>query len=172
MIVTISGGPGTGTTSVAKELADMSGFELIHVGERFRDKAKAAGMPLQEYLEHANRNQEEADTCENVIVEGRIAGFVINSHLDVQLTCPIGIVAQRVADREGKAYDLSVKETVDRMKIEQQTYKEIYGFDIYEETWPFDIILDSDSFPIETCATLICVAMDDYLEGAENYDYS
>jgi cytidylate kinase len=183
MLVTISGGPGTGTTTVAKELQEITRFSLIHVGERFRDKAKAAGMPLQEYLEHANANpdvhrvfdrriQEEANTYKDCIVEGRIAGFVIDSDLDVLLTCPPGIVAERVAQREGKPYDLAAKETYDRMRIERQTYQKIYGFDLYQDTYPFGLIINTDMFDQYSTAEIIADAIWGLLEEAEINDSS
>jgi cytidylate kinase len=49
MRITISGPPGSGTTSLAKYLVEKRGYELISAGEVFRSLAKEKGMDLSTF---------------------------------------------------------------------------------------------------------------------------
>ena len=49
MKITISGLPGSGTTTVAKLLAERLGYKLISAGDVFRKLAMERGMTLEEF---------------------------------------------------------------------------------------------------------------------------
>jgi len=49
MRITISGPPGSGTTSLARYLAGKYGFKIISAGEVFRQLAREHGMDLAEF---------------------------------------------------------------------------------------------------------------------------
>jgi cytidylate kinase len=49
MRVTVSGPPGSGTTSLSKKLSETFSFKFISAGEVFRSLAKERGMDLIEF---------------------------------------------------------------------------------------------------------------------------
>lgn len=164
MIVTVSGAPGTGTSTLAKILAESLDAKLITTGDTFRAIASDMKLSIQELLDYAEeqtdvhkvldeRIQRAAEVEEFAIVEGRTVGFLIPADLHIHLTLPFITRVSRIAKREGKDDDIAHKETVERMLSEQRTFKEIYGFDIENDTWPYDIIIDTGTFDI--AATVI-----------------
>ncbi len=112
MIVTLSGLPGSGKTSVARELVSRYGFTIISAGEQFRKLAQESGMTLQEFGELAesdrsidiaidNRQKELAALHDMALVEGRLAGRTIDADLKIWLKTSLEVRAQRIAKREG-----------------------------------------------------------------------
>ena len=53
MLITISGLPGSGTTTASRLVADALGLERVPGGEVFRQLAAEAGMSLAEFGAHA-----------------------------------------------------------------------------------------------------------------------
>ena len=49
MRITVSGLPGSGTTSLSRYLAERQGFSMISAGEVFRQLAKEHNMELAEF---------------------------------------------------------------------------------------------------------------------------
>ena len=56
MLITISGVPGSGKTTVARLVARALDLEHVYAGDIFRRQAEAAGLTLPEYLRRAERN--------------------------------------------------------------------------------------------------------------------
>jgi cytidylate kinase len=84
MRITISGLPGSGTTTVAKLLSKEFAMDLISAGELFRQMAKENQVPLNQFNELAEDNdsfdrqldekqREEALKRDNVIIESRLS---------------------------------------------------------------------------------------------------
>jgi len=87
MIITISGNPGSGKSTVAKLLVKELGYERIYAGGIMREMAKERGISLEELMQQArtettidtevdyrvrDRARELAQKGKNVLVEGRV----------------------------------------------------------------------------------------------------
>ena len=55
-LVTISGLPGSGTSTLCRALAARTGWTYLNTGEVFRQLAQEAGLSLQEYGRRAEAN--------------------------------------------------------------------------------------------------------------------
>lgn len=49
MIITITGMPCSGKSSIAKMIAEKHGFRRIGVGDMFKDEAKSRGLSAEEF---------------------------------------------------------------------------------------------------------------------------
>jgi cytidylate kinase len=170
MIVTLSGLPGSGKTSVARELSSRYGFAIISAGEQFRKLAQEKGLSLQEFGELAetdasidlaidNRQKELAFKHQKALVEGRLAGRTIEADLKIWLKAPLVIRAERIARREGIPQARALEETSVRESSEATRYKMFY--DIDQKDWScYDLIIDTGHWDAKGVADIISVAID------------
>ncbi|MEA3487799.1 MAG: cytidylate kinase family protein, partial [Euryarchaeota archaeon] len=135
MRLTISGLPGSGTTTVAKLLSKELSLELISAGAVFRQMAAEKNLPLEQFsgMAEANcdfdrvideRQREEAMKSENAIVEGRLSGFIVpDADLKIWLKAPVEIRAKRITVREKITYDEALHAMKSRERSEYKRYK-------------------------------------------------
>ncbi len=101
MRITVSGLPGSGTTSLSRYLSERHGFSMISAGEVFRQLAREHNMGLAEFGRLAEENP-EFDTMidtrqkeiaagrDNIIIEGRLSGWMVtDADLKIWLFAPI-----------------------------------------------------------------------------------
>ncbi len=170
MKITISGPPGSGTTTVAKILSSKLGLKLISAGEIFRQLARHRGMTVEEFGKYAEANpdidtlidktqKEMAEKEENAIVEGRLSGWMIKeAELKIWLFAKPEIRYERIAKREGKDLSVVRQETRQREEVEKSRYSKFYGIDIND--WSiYDLVINSGSFDAESIAEIILTAI-------------
>lgn len=154
MLITISGLPGSGTTTVSNLLARHYDMEMISAGEVFRTLAKERGVTLAELGELAEkdesidvqidkRQQEIAATRDNIILEGRLAGHMAPRALKVWIKAPIDIRVQRIVGREKTSVTQVLEATLVREASEALRYHEIHGIDINDLSI-YDLVIDSN----------------------------
>lgn len=170
MKITISGLPGSGTTTAAKIVCEKLGMKLISAGEVFRQLAAKKGMTLEEFSKYAEQNpeidrmidktqQELAEKEKNAVIEGRLSGwFVKDADLRVWIFANPDIRYNRVAKREGIDISVARQQTRAREELEKRRYQKFYSIDI--DDWSiYDIILNSSKFNAETIAEIIITAV-------------
>ncbi|AIY91267.1 (d)CMP kinase [Geoglobus acetivorans] len=170
MRITISGPPGSGTTTVARKLSEKLGYPVISAGEVFRKLAREHGMSLEEFSKYAENNpdidnlidkrqREEALRYENVVVEGRLSGWMVPADLKVWIYCDKEIRIQRIARREKKPVEVVRNETEIREELEKRRYLKIYGIDI-EDRSLYHIMINSARFTADQIAEMIFRAVE------------
>ncbi len=166
--ITISGLPGTGKTTVAKLLEKRLGLRYVYSGQIFRDMAKEQGMSLEEfgtYCEKHREIDEELDRHQleilrkgNVILEGRISGWLAYqnniSAVKVLLQADISVRTGRIVKREQGDIERRKKEILKREKSEATRYKKYYGIDMYD-TSIYDVIIMVDEKTPEEITEII-----------------
>jgi len=157
MLITISGLPGSGKTTVARRVADELGLEHVYAGNIFRRQAEAQGLTLSEYLRRAetdpsidrqldDRMRERARRGEAVL-EGRLAAFMAEEAgadaVKVFLDASEAVRARRIAEREGGATAERLQEIQAREASDRQRYRTIYGVDYHDHS-RYDLVMDTD----------------------------
>jgi len=154
MRITISGLPGSGTTTVAKLLSTELSMELISAGEMFRQIANEKKLQLEQFSKLAENNDdfdrqidekqgEEAMKRGNVTVEGRLSGFFVpDADLKIWLKAPVEVRARRIAAREGIAYEEALSSMKNREQSENTRYERYYGINL-DDLSIYDLVIDS-----------------------------
>ncbi len=172
MNVTISGLPGSGKTTVAKILQEKLKLPYISTGQIFRKKAQSYKMSLQEFSIYAekkpeidkqiDKEQEKILRKSNVILEGRLAGWIAHLNgipaLKVWLHCDQKTRIKRIVKREGDDTTMKMMETKKREKSESKRYRRYYNIDIADTTI-YDIVIDTTKKAPQEIAEIIIDAL-------------
>ncbi|MFP4655365.1 MAG: (d)CMP kinase [Methanohalobium sp.] len=172
MLLTISGLPGSGTTTVSKLLSEYYNVDLVSAGEVFRKLANEYNMTLEEFgnlaesdpsidLKIDQRQHEIASQKNNCILEGRLAGYMAETDnvVKVWLKAPLDIRVKRLMDREGGIFDDVFESTKKREASEDVRYKEIHGIDLGDLSI-YDIVLDTSRWNQNQIEDIIKVSID------------
>ena len=157
MLITISGTPGSGKTTVAKLLSRRLGVPHVYAGDLYRKEAEARGLSLAAFNQLSEQDHSidrgldgkmaEYARRGGVVLEGRLAAFVALQEkvdaLKVWLTASDDVRAQRVSQREGGDQHALVRANDARQRSDAKRYRDIYGFDL-DDTSIYDLILESD----------------------------
>lgn len=155
-LVTISGLPGSGTTTAAHLLVGETGLEYVNTGKIFREMARQEGMSLNDFGKYAAKDpavDQELDRRQmaraaqgGIVLEGRLAGHMVTREgldaLTVWLDAPIEVRVARVAGREEVSLEEATRLSREREDDERGRYLDIYGLDLYD-TSVYDLVIDS-----------------------------
>jgi cytidylate kinase len=157
MLITVSGLPGSGKTTVARLVATELDLEHVYAGNIFRRQAEAAGLSLQEYVRRAETDStidrqlddwmRERARAGRAVLEGRLAAFMAEQAgvdaLKVYLEASEAVRAARITTREGGATAERVREIRAREASDRQRYRDLYGVDYHDHS-RYDLVMDTD----------------------------
>ena len=170
MRVTVSGLPGSGTTTLAEALSSRFDLEHVSSGDVFRAMARERGVTLAEFgriaeedpeidREIDERQREIAREKKDVVMEGRLSGWMVeDADLRVWLAAPLEVRAERVADREEQTVEEAHDEIEKRQNSEARRYREIHGIDIGDLS-VYDLVIDTSHWDQEGVAAVATTAV-------------
>ena len=171
MRITVSGLPGSGTTSLSRYLAERHQFTMISAGEVFRQCAKEHNMELAEFGRLAEqdpaydkmidaRQKEIAEAQDNIIVEGRLSGWMVGkADLRIWLFAPIHCRLERIVFRDQIAdMETAKKITLEREHCEAVRYRQYYDIDINDLSI-YHLILNSEQWGINELGAIVDTAI-------------
>lgn len=164
MIITITGEPGSGKSTIGKKLAEKLDYERIYMGQIYRDTAKQKGMTVAEFSKYTQDHPEtdfEIDEYQqklgqkkdNFIIEGRTSWFLIPHSIKLYITVAPLTGARRVHNElqsensrnEDRKID-TVEDILDshkrRMESDKQRYLKYYQKDCFNKK-NFDFVIDT-----------------------------
>ena len=176
--MTISGHPGSGTSTLVSGLCDQLNWKMLNGGQIFRDTAASKGMSLEAFGEYCIEDESVDKKLDEMltsvmlsdaspeVVESRLAGWWAFKH---DLICPRiwvevseEVRAIRVVNREGGAELSQLALIRERMQYDASRYKQLYNIDI-DSKEPYTCIIEADSLDAEEVLTVALEHLEEYL---------
>ncbi|MBN1940777.1 MAG: cytidylate kinase family protein [Candidatus Diapherotrites archaeon] len=159
MIITVSGKPGSGKSSLAKALAEKLGLEHHSSGDFMREIARERGISLLELSRQAEsdekidhiideRTRELGEWKTDFVMDSRLAWHFIPQAVKVFLDVSIEEAAKRIYKelRVEEKENTSLQETREnirkRQESENKRYQSLYRINQFDKK-NFDIIIDT-----------------------------
>jgi len=165
MIITLSGPPGSGTSTVGKIVAKKLDLKFLPVGEIFRQMAKEKGLSLEEFSSMAEKDpsvdkevdirQVEEANKGKVVFDSRLSGWLVrNADLKVWLKAPLDVRLKRVAQRDKISEQRAFIDVTLREGSEKKRYKNYYDIDL-DDLSVYDLVIDTSKWNADQVAELI-----------------
>jgi len=156
MLLTVSGPPGGGKSTLASRLAaerDMTPLEF----NRLAEEDDRIDRDLDRRL------RETAVQGEDLVLESRLAGWLAGDHADLRLwlDAPLEVRAARIAEREGITAAEARADTTDREQSEAKRYREYYDIDV-DDLSIYDLTLNTGRWDFESEVAIVLTAVESY----------
>ncbi len=170
MIITISGTPGSGKSTIAKVLASRLEMKHFSAGDFMRKMAEERGVSLKELTDESVDNYEidrEIDERtkkllekekDNFVIDARVAFYFIPDSVKIFLKVNAETAAgriyndlvnkKRIGEGEPKSKEEVLKSFMDRFEKEKIRYRKYYSIN-YTNIVNFDLIVDTSGISIE-----------------------
>jgi CMP/dCMP kinase len=182
MIITITGNPGSGKSTVAKILKEKLVAERIYIGGIFRLLAKEKNMTIEEFLSYSKnhpnihqqtdgRARDEARELSKqghtVIAEGRVLYHFIPESFKIFISVTSEAGAERIwqdlndeeasksrNEQQVKSLEETKEKIKHRVEKDKTRYKDLYGIDITDKS-QFDLVIDTTNITAKEAAQQI-----------------
>jgi CMP/dCMP kinase len=167
MIITISGTPGSGKSSIAKAVAKRLNYRFYSAGDvrgqyalehgltidelnKLAEKDPASDLLVDEYMKKMGAKEDD------IVVDGRLGFYFIPDSIKVFIDADADVRIERVLksareDEHYKSFNEAKKAIQQRIDGDKNRYKHSYNVDI-SETKHYDLIVDSTDKSIEAAA--------------------
>lgn len=176
MIISFSGTPGSGKSTIAKMLATKLAWPRYYIGGLRREAAKARGLSLAEYNklgESDPSTDQEVDDyqkklgqeSDNFIIEGRTSWYLIPHSLKIYLKVDPEVGAKRIfsnlkennkrnEDKNLEDWTAVLKSNIKRSASDAKRYNKYYGIRVDNEQ-DYDFVLDTSNLSLEEVFTKV-----------------
>lgn len=178
MIITISGGPGSGKSSVARELARRLGLKHYSVGDLRRRIAHQRGMTIDQYNrlgETTDETDREADqyqarlgrTEDDFVIDSRLGFHFIPHSFKVRLDVDPQVGARRIfqaqrpeeqAERPRRSPEEVLGDNQAREASDRKRYLTYYRLN-YEDDRHYDLVVDTTEKTVDEVVDCILRAL-------------
>ena len=162
--ITISGHPGSGTSTLVKGICDSKGWTSLNGGDIFRSEAKNRGLSLSEFGDLCANDFSVDKSLDEIlksnmtdmngpdVMESRLSGWwahlleldCVRIWIDVNET----VRANRVVDREAISFESALLENSKRTAKDLARYEEMYGLNP-EDSTPYTHVIDASGLTKE-----------------------
>jgi cytidylate kinase len=160
LMVTISGPPGSGTSTLVSKIAESRGWSSLNGGDVFREEAKSRGISVEELSSEAKDDLDVDRSLDSLlqkrmsspdspeIVESRLSGGWAHKNnlkcLRVWIDVSEEERARRIQKREGGDFEDCLQKSHKRQKDDMERYSVLYGIDL-DDMSPYNLVIYADA---------------------------
>jgi len=164
MIISFSGAPGSGKSTIAPKLANKLAWPCYYMGGLRREAARQKGLSLSEYNKLGEtdiKTDQEVDEYQrilgqeqdNFVIEGRTSWYFIPHSLKIYLDVEAEVGAKRIfgslqvkntrnEDQNLTNWQAVFKSNKQRIASDKKRYQQYYQIDVYNHK-NYDFVLDT-----------------------------
>lgn len=157
--VTISGPPGSGTSTLVSKIVESRGWSSVNGGDVFRDEANLRGISVEELSAQAKNDVEVDRALDSLlrkvmssddspeVVESRLSGWW--AHRDSLDCVRVWVMvselerARRIQKREGGDLEGCLIRSQQRQMDDKERYMSLYSIDL-DDMSPYSLVIDAD----------------------------
>ena len=162
--ITISGHPGSGTSTLVAGICAAKGWDSLNGGEIFRQEAISRNISLGDFADLCANDFSVDSSLDDIlkskmvekngpmVMESRLSGWWAQL---LELNCvrlwinvSEKVRAQRVVYREGLSFDLALSSNHERSRKDLARYEEMYGLNPEDRT-PYTHVIDASGLTKE-----------------------
>lgn len=168
--VSIAGNIGSGKSSVARRVVELTGWPLVSTGSLFRALATRRGLTVLELNQSAGADptidaeidghlQRLAATDQHAVIDSRLAWHFVPQSFKVYLVVDPKVAVGRVhgagrTDERYESVEKAAAEVQARQRVEGERYFDTYGVTV--DDWRnYDLIVDTSRAGVDAIANLI-----------------
>ena len=173
--ITLAGRPGSGKSSVAKELASRMGSDHISAGDFMRDMADERNVSVHVFSRMAEedpaidraideRSKTIGETKSSFVLDARLAWHFVPDSYKVFLDVDTDVAAARIfgdartSESENVDLERTRRNTEHRAESETKRYALYYGVN-YLDPSNYDLVIDTSNRTVEQVVDLIVAAV-------------
>ena len=158
--ITISGHPGSGTSTLVSGISKTKNWDSINGGDIFRNEAKKRNLSLPDFERLCAIDSTVDESLDDIlkmkmkdnqgpeIVESRLCGwwaFKLNLNcVRIWLHASEEVRAQRVMNRESLSRKEAVSQNKARLEVDRLRFNDMYGLDP-EDMTPYTHVIDASN---------------------------
>ncbi|MEW6095754.1 MAG: (d)CMP kinase [bacterium] len=163
-VIAITGLPGSGSSTIARLLAEKLKVKYFSPGEYFKSHSIAKHQTKQvlsvwlskegtkkRFHEDIDKMQVKLAKKGNVVICGKLSIYMLKDIADykIWIKCAADERAKRTAERDGISFEEAKKSILEREKIEAKEWRKDYGIDYREQERMADIVIDTSNMSKE-----------------------
>lgn len=173
LLVTVSGPPGSGASTLSRRVAENLGVQRVDGGDLFRELAEEHDMSLTQLQAKADedpaidrrldeRLQRTAEvwgaSSKGFVLESRLAGWLAGNRADLRVwvDAPEEVRVGRTRDRREMTAEMRVREVTEAGRFDAQ-----YGVDLGDTSF-YDLSLNTARWSVQGCVEIVLTAVRAY----------
>ena len=157
--VTISGPPGSGTSTLVSRIASSRGWSSLNGGDVFREEARTRGLTVEQLSSDAKEDLDVDRSLDSLlqqrmashdspeIIESRLSGWWAHKNslncLRVWVNVSEQERAKRIQKREGGDFGDCLRKSQNRQRDDMERYSILYGINL-DDMSPYNLVVDAD----------------------------
>ena len=157
--VTISGPPGSGTSTLVSRIASSRGWSSLNGGDVFREEARTRGLTVEQLSSDAKEDLDVDRSLDSLlqqrmsshdspeIIESRLSGWWAYKNslncLRVWVNVSEQERAKRIQKREGGDFGDCLRKSQNRQRDDMERYSTLYGINL-DDMSPYNLVVDAD----------------------------